>query len=189
MKKVCLFGGSFNPPHIAHFILANEVYHAGDFDELRFMPTNISPHKQALAMLRPEDRVRMLEAVTKTFPYFSVETIELEREGVSYTYETLRALKEREPDTVFSMLIGADMIENLPSWYKIDELQQLVHFVGVRRPTYEVKSTIPVELFNTPELQLSSTIIRERLSRNQDVSFLVPNEVKEIIIREGWYRA
>jgi len=189
MKKVCIFGGTFNPPHIGHLIMANEVYHALEFDEIRFMPNAIPPHKEANELCTVKQRLEMVHIAVKPFPYFSVETIELDRGGISYTYDTMDELQKREPDTKFSFLIGGDMIAYLEKWYRIDELTKLVQMVGVKRPGYELKTKYQVTLIEAPQIDLSSTMLRKRISDHKDVSLLVPHEVQEYIRQEYLYES
>ncbi|WP_433743266.1 nicotinate-nucleotide adenylyltransferase [Falsibacillus pallidus] len=176
-KRVGLLGGTFDPPHLGHLIIANEILQSLSLDEVRFMPNQVPPHKNPSPSITSQHRVEMLELATKDVPSFKVEKIELERKGKSYTYETIKQLKAREPGTEFYFIIGADMIEYLPKWHKIDELIQLIQFVGVNRPRYSQISQYPVLLVETPDVDISSTMIRARLHESKSVRFLVPDDV------------
>lgn len=187
MKKVCIFGGTFNPPHIGHLIMANEVFHALDFDELRFMPNAKPPHKEASQLASGEQRLHMLQLATEPFSYFQVEPLEIERGGLSYTFDTMNELKSREPQTQFSFLIGADMISSLDKWYKIDELVEEVNLIGVRRPGFEERSDNPVTLIDAPLIDLSSTMLRNRFKEGKDVTLLLPENVQTYIRQEKLY--
>lgn len=188
MKKVGIFGGTFNPPHIGHVIMANEVYAALDLDEVRFMPNAQAPHKDVSKSTTNEQRLQMVERAIANIPYFSVETFELERGGVSYTFDTMKAMREREPQTEFYFIIGGDMIDSLHTWHRIDELMELVTFVGVKRPGYEAKSYYHVQMVDVPEINLSSTYIRQRLQqKNIPLLYLLPPAVESYIREEGLY--
>ena len=187
MKRVGILGGTFNPPHIGHLMIANEVLHALALDEVRLMPNAIPPHKQHRHDATPEQRVKMLELFIGKTPNLSVETIELERGGRSYTYETMRMLREREPDAEFYFIIGGDSIDYLHTWYRIDDLMELVTFVGVNRPGTQAKSTYAVQMVYIPEIDLSSTIVRQRLATNGTVNYLLATEVIDYIREEGLY--
>jgi len=187
MKKVCIFGGTFNPPHIGHLIMANEVFHALDFAEIRFMPNAKPPHKESTNVVTGEHRLRMLELATNKFPYFHVESHEIQNGGVSYTFETMTALQQREPETRFSFLIGADMIAYLEKWKNIHELVENVQLVGVRRPGFNENSEFPVTLVDAPTIDLSSTMLRNRLKEGKDVSLLIPKDVQAYIRQEKLY--
>jgi nicotinate-nucleotide adenylyltransferase len=187
MKKVCIFGGTFNPPHIGHLIMANEVYHALDFDEIRFMPNAKPPHKEATQLATGEQRLHMLELAVEPFSYFTVESLEIVRGGLSYSFDTIMELQKQEPQTQFSFLIGADMIAYLDQWYKIDELVKHIQLIGVRRPGYDEKSAYPVTIIDAPLIDLSSTMLRNRLQQGKDVSLLIPESVQSYIRQEKLY--
>ncbi|WP_050180953.1 nicotinate-nucleotide adenylyltransferase [Domibacillus robiginosus] len=189
MKKAGILGGTFNPPHVGHLIAANEVLHALDLDEIRFMPNSLPPHKKLAGHVEDEHRLHMTELAIEENPSFQIETIEIERAGVSYTIDTMRELIKREPDTSFYFIIGADMIEYLPKWRDIDELSRLVTFVGVKRPGYSTNSSYPVLLIDTPEIHLSSTILREKAASSQTLHYLMPETVIRYIKENGLYGA
>ena len=189
MKKVGLFGGTFNPIHIGHLIMANEVYAALELDEVRFMPNATAPHKEMATSATIEQRLQMVELAIEGIPHFKVERFEIERGGVSYTYDTMKAMRDREPDVEFYFIIGGDMIDSLHTWYRIDELLKLVHFVGVKRPGSKAKTTYKVQMVEAPEINLSSTFIRNRLKQKTRVHFLMPTAVESYIRKEGLYGA
>ncbi|MGE7981131.1 nicotinate-nucleotide adenylyltransferase [Solibacillus sp. NPDC093137] len=188
MKKVGLFGGTFNPPHIGHLMMANEVYAALGLTEVRFMPNAKPPHKDLARSATNAQRLRMVELAIEDIPYFHVETYELERGGVSYTFDTMKALCEREPQIQFYFIIGGDMIDSLHTWHRIDELMELVTFVGVKRPGSEAKSSYDVCMVEAPQIDLSSTYIRNRLQQTEaPLQFLLPAAVERYIRKEGLY--
>ena len=187
MKKVGILGGTFNPPHIGHLIMANEAFHALQLDEVRFMPNAIAPHKQLVDDASVEDRLKMVQYAIKPYENFIIEPIEIELGGVSYTYETMLELCKREPDVQFYFIIGGDMIDSLHTWYKIDELCNLVQFVGLKRPGTQSTSTYETILIESPEIDLSSTLIRKRLKNGGTLKFLVPDAVEAYIRKEGLY--
>ncbi|AWE08120.1 nicotinate-nucleotide adenylyltransferase [Lysinibacillus sp. 2017] len=189
MKKVGLFGGTFNPVHIGHLIMANEVYAALDLAEVRFMPNATAPHKETSASATNEQRLQMVELAIEGISYFKVERFEMERGGVSYTYDTMKAMREHEPDVEFYFIIGGDMIDSLHTWYRIDELMELVHFVGVKRPGSKAKTSYNVQMVEAPEINLSSTFIRKRLQQTGPLQFLLPLTVESYIRKEGLYGA
>ena len=150
MKKVGLLGGTFNPPHIGHLIMANEVKHALHLDEVRLMPTSIPPHKADPSDATPEQRLRMVELAVIGIPGLTASSFEVDRGGVSYTFDTMKALTEQEPDTNFHFIIGGDMIDMLHKWYKIDELMKIVTFVGVGRPGTIGETQYPITMRPNP---------------------------------------
>lgn len=187
MKKVGILGGTFNPPHIGHLIVANEVYQALALDEVRFMPNAIAPHKEVEHALTNEQRLDMVECAIKNYSQFTIEPFEVDRGGVSYTYDTMCALRMREPDVQFYFIIGGDMIDSLHTWYRIEELINLVQFVGVKRPGTNAQTSYSVLMVDVPEINLSSTLIRNRLRTGRTLEFLVPPPVEAYIRKEGLY--
>ncbi|MFS0689805.1 nicotinate-nucleotide adenylyltransferase [Sporosarcina sp. 179-K 8C2 HS] len=187
MKKIGLLGGTFNPPHIGHLIMANEVKHALQLDEVRLMPTSIPPHKADPSDATPEQRLRMVELAVSGTPGLTASSFEVDRGGVSYTFDTMKALKEQEPETEFHFIIGGDMIDMLHKWYKIDELMKIVTFVGVGRPGTVGETQYPITMVQIPEIDLSSTLIRNRLQTGGTIQFLVPDDIATYIRQEGLY--
>ncbi|NMA89986.1 MAG: nicotinate-nucleotide adenylyltransferase [Amphibacillus sp.] len=186
MKKIGLLGGTFDPPHIGHLTMAEEAYEKLNLDEVWFIPSAEPPHKEQ-AKVSAVDRLLMLKVALEPVNYFKINTIELQRQGKSYTYDTIQALKEQYPTYQFYFIIGADMVEYLPNWYKIDQLIELVQFVGVKRPDYQLDTSYPVILLDTPGLDISSTMIRERLKLNRSVKYLIPERVLSLIKEKGLY--
>ena len=186
-RRKGILGGTFNPPHIGHLIIANEVQHALGLDQILFMPNQQPPHKTSKDVISAEHRLKMTELAIEDHSGFSLETIEMERTGESYTYDTIILLKEREPNTDFYFIIGADMIEYLPHWYKINELSKLVQFVGVKRPYFSTKSDIPIILVDIPEINLSSTLLRSKLKNKETVKYLIRDNVISYIKEHSLY--
>ncbi|RHW40979.1 nicotinate-nucleotide adenylyltransferase [Neobacillus notoginsengisoli] len=177
MKKIGILGGTFNPPHLGHLIIANEVCHALNLDEVWFLPNQEPPHKKKAGGASDEDRLAMLESAIKGNKLFKVEAIELGREGPSYTIDTMKILVDRNPDAEFYFIIGADMVEYLSKWRQIDELLNLVTFVGVQRPGYGLITTYPVQIVDIPAIDISSSMIRERLHQGRTVNYLLSEGV------------
>ncbi|MFD2679913.1 nicotinate-nucleotide adenylyltransferase [Bacillus seohaeanensis] len=186
-KKVGLLGGTFNPPHIGHLIIADQVLQKCELDEIRFMPNHVPPHKVMENHVSGDQRVQMLSLATEAHPFFSIELIELEREGTSYTIDTIKLLKEREPLIDFSFIIGGDMIEYLPKWHKIDELLSLINFIGVNRPNYTSDTTYNIKMVEVPSIDISSSLIREHLKNRRSIRYLIPQNVLDYIEEEHIY--
>jgi len=186
MRKIGILGGTFDPPHIGHLIIAEEVYQKLALDEIWFIPSAEPPHKDK-AKVSAQDRLEMLSVATSDVDYFKINTIELVRKGKSYTVDTIKALQENHPKDQFYFIIGADMVEYLPHWHKIDQLVKMIQFIGVKRPDFEIDSPYPVIGLDTPVLEISSTMIRERLKTNQSIRYLVPKPVLTVIKERGLY--
>lgn len=186
-KKVGILGGTFDPPHIGHLIIADQVLTLCNLDEVRFMPNHIPPHKEKKSNSTVKDRLNMLELATKDHSRYKIETIELKREGKSYTYTTMSLLRQLEPDNTFSFIIGGDMIDYLPKWYKIEELMKLVQFIGVARPNYKGKTNYPVQMIDIPTIDISSSMIREKIARGHSVKYLLTDSVIKYIEENRLY--
>lgn len=186
-KKIGIFGGTFNPPHIGHIIIANEVLHALSLDEVRLMPNATPPHKKKDEHITESDRLEMVRLAIKDIPKMTVETIELDRGGTSYTFDTMELLQAREPSATFYFIIGGDQVEYLPKWYRIDELVKKVQIVGVPRPNTSLKSAYPIIKLEIPQIDLSSTLIRHRLESGKTTKFLLPELVSDFIQKERLY--
>ncbi len=188
-KKVGLLGGTFNPPHIGHLIMANEVLEACQLDEVRFLPNRIPPHKELEFSVPVAKRIEMVELAIQDHPHFTIERIESERSGPSYTYDTIQLLRDREPEVDFYFIIGGDMVEYLPKWNNINELKHMVRFVGVNRPQYPIPEVNLEDIIfvTIPGIDLSSSLIRERLKNGESVRYLIPFDVLNYIKGEKIY--
>ncbi|MCJ1908750.1 nicotinate-nucleotide adenylyltransferase [Planococcus ruber] len=186
MKRVGILGGTFNPPHLGHLIMANEAFHAVGLDEVRFMPNFIAPHKE-VSGAGAKERLAMTALAVEDTPYFCVEDFEIRQGGVSYSFDTISKLREKEPDSEFYFIIGGDMVEGLNTWHRIDELAAMIRFIGIKRPGYSHISPFPVQMIDSPEIHLSSTMIRNRASAGGTIRFLVPEKVEAYIRKERLY--
>ncbi|MGG3469349.1 nicotinate-nucleotide adenylyltransferase [Neobacillus pocheonensis] len=187
MKKVGILGGTFDPPHYGHLLIANEVLSALQLDEIWFMPNQEPPHKKKSDEVKNEDRLQMLQLALENNQSFVIQTIELERKGPSYTVETMKMINDQFPDHQFFFIIGADMIEYLPKWHKIDELVKLVQFVGVDRPHYSHQTDYPVLYVDVPTMEISSSMIRERVKSGKTIRYLLPDAVILYIEEKSLY--
>lgn len=186
MKHVGILGGTFDPPHLGHLIIAEEVRLALNLAEVWFMPSQEPPHKNK-ALSSAQDRMEMVKKAIECNPYFKLNTIELDRLGKSYTIDTLNILMEKHPDTKFYFIIGGDMVEYLPKWRKIDELIKMITFAGVKRVGFKLDTPYPVKLLDIPYIEISSTMIRERIEHQDSITYLVPEPVKQYIEEKRLY--
>ncbi|MEH7547764.1 nicotinate-nucleotide adenylyltransferase [Neobacillus bataviensis] len=187
MKKVGILGGTFDPPHYGHLLIANEVLSALKLDKIWFMPNHEPPHKKKPESVKDEDRLRMLELAIEGNSAFRVQPIELERNGPSYTVDTMKILNAEYSDHQFFFIIGADMIEYLPKWHDIDILVNLVQFVGVERPSYSHQTDYPVLYVDVPAIDVSSSMIRDRVKKGKSVRYLLPDPVIDYIEEKHLY--
>ncbi|UQZ86939.1 Nicotinate-nucleotide adenylyltransferase [Paenibacillus konkukensis] len=192
--KVGIMGGTFDPIHTGHLIAAQSACEQAKLDEVWFMPTNVPPHKSEAPGASARQRWEMVALAVEGNPRFKPVDLELKKGGVSYSIDTVKLLTQTYPGIHFYYIIGADMVQYLPKWYKIGELVQLVSFIGLQRPGYEVEiSSLPAAvrealiMAQMPLMELSSTNIRERLSRGLPVRYRVPDSVNDYIEVNGIY--
>lgn len=186
MKKIGILGGTFDPPHIGHLIIAEEVKNALQLDEIWFIPSNEPPHKKK-AITSTNDRISMLQRAIAGNNSFMLNMVEVERSGKSYTIDTINSLNRQYPSFTFYFIIGADMVEYLPKWKQIDKLAQLVSFVGVKRSGFRVESHYPLTEVDIPLIDISSSLIRDRLFNDQSVTYLIPSNVYSYIKERRLY--
>ena len=188
-EKVGILGGTYNPPHMGHLVMADQVKDQLDLDKILFMPTADPPHSSvAKNTIASKYRVDMLDLAIQDNPDFALELYEVEKGGKNYTYQTMKTLIDLYPAVDFYFIIGGDMVKDLPTWYKIDELVQLVQFVGVNRPGYDVETDYPIIIVDTPTLDVSSSYIRNKVAKGCSIKYLVPKAVEEYIKLEGLYK-
>ena len=186
-KKIGLLGGTFDPPHYGHLLMAERAYEEMKLDEIWFIPSYIPPHK-AEAKTNGADRGKMLQLAIEDRPHFHVKTIELERKGKSYTIDTVHLLREQNPDKEFSFIIGGDMVEYLPNWHRIEELSQLITFIGIKRHGYSLETPYDIQEVVMPIFEISSTEIRKRVAEGQSIHYLTSKKIIEFIEEKGLYR-
>ncbi|MFD1419512.1 nicotinate-nucleotide adenylyltransferase [Lactiplantibacillus songbeiensis] len=186
-KRVGILGGTFNPPHLGHLIMAEQVGDQLGLDEVRFMPDAQPPHVDEKKTIAAIDREHMVERAIADNPRFKLETTELKRGGKSYTYDTMKALKAQHPEVQYYFIIGGDMVDYLHTWYRIDDLVKLVTFVGIKRTKYPTTSKYPVIWVDAPVVDISSTQIRQKISHGHSVRYLVPDAVADYIKEHHLY--
>lgn len=186
MKKIGILGGTFDPPHMGHLIIAETVRTTLNLDEVWFIPTNEPPHKN-YASSTGQDRLKMIKLAIEDNEYFRVNDIEMKRLGKSFTFDTMNILMNEYKNEEFFFIIGADMVEYLPNWSRIDELVHLVKFVGVQREGYELNSPYPIIKVDIPLIDISSTLIRTKLCADVSVKYLIPESVDAYIKENQLY--
>ena len=186
-KQVGILGGNFNPVHNAHLVVADQVRQQLGLDKVLLMPEYLPPHVDAKGTIAEHHRLKMVELAIEGIEGLEIETIELERKGISYTYDTMILLNERDPDTDYYFIIGADMVDYLPKWHRIDELVEIVQFVGVQRPRYKAGTSYPVIWVDVPLMDISSSMVRDFLAKGRTPNFMLPKPVLDYIKKEGLY--
>lgn len=183
-----LFGGSFDPVHIGHLVAAEtaaELLGA----TVRFVPAREQPFKRAAHGASAQERADMLDLAVAGNPRLRVERIELTLATPSYTVRTLRALADREPRNRFTLLLGADAARELSAWYEVDDLPRLADVVVFARPgTTPAPHPAICKVIEVPALDVSATMIRDRVRQGRSIRYLVPDAVQEYIAAHGLYR-
>lgn len=200
VKKLAIMGGTFDPIHMGHLVTAEEVRHEFNVDEVLFVPTGHPPHKSHINMTTCEHRYLMTVLATAANPYFKVSRIEIEREGVTYTIDTIKELKHIYGESVeLYFITGADAVHKILGWKESTELLQLCNFVAVTRPGYNKEELLrKVKMLNeqyetnihfleVPALAISSSDIRRRLMEMKPIKYLVPQEVENYIKKHDLY--
>ena len=186
-KQVGILGGNFNPVHNQHLLIADQVGTALNLEKVYLMPEYLPPHVDEKDTIEAEHRLNMLKLAIADNPLFDIEQAELQRKGKSYTYDTMKALIAQNPDTDYYFIIGGDMVEYLPKWYKIDELVEMVQFVGVKRPGYTIDTPYPIIWLDAPMMDLSSSLIRKKIAQGCSIRYLVPEAVRNYILEKELY--
>lgn len=187
-KRIGILGGTFNPPHLGHLIIADQVCQQLGLSEVRFMPDATPPHVDKKEAIDAKYRLDMVNQSIADNDKFKLEDTEINRGGISYTYDTVVALKAAHPENDYYFIIGGDMVDYLPKWSRIDELVKLVHFVGVKRTGFEQTSQYPILWVDVPTIDISSTQIRDKIKKGCSINYLVPKTVSNYIEKEGLYR-
>ena len=185
LKKIAIYGGTFDPVHHAHLILAREAIETLGLEKVILVSAAISPLKKAAPVASGEVRLAMLRAAIKDEPEFEVDECELRRASPSYTIDTVEDIRRRESDAALYCLIGEDNIEQLPRWYRFSELEKMVHFIVLDRSGKQ--PTHSYQLIHR-RIDISATEIRRRVAQNESIRYLVPESVEEIIRGEKLYR-
>ncbi|MCX7841900.1 MAG: nicotinate-nucleotide adenylyltransferase [Clostridia bacterium] len=205
MKEICssigIMGGTFDPVHNGHLIIAEEVREKLKLDSILFIPSGHPPHKDKLKIASAEHRLNMIKCAIGSNSAFCVSEMEIEREGYTYTVDTLQQLKSLYGDsTKLFFIIGADVVRDLVNWRDFKKVFTLCEFAAVMRPGFEketyrnqirrLTSEYMAKIHNVdvPVIDISSTYIREKLAKGESIKYLVPESVEEYIKRNGLYK-
>ncbi len=199
-KRVGIMGGTFNPIHLGHLIIAEAAYEAYNLDEVLFVPSGISYMKDQSEILDAKKRVHMTGLAIEDNPHFALSTIEIDRDGNSYSYETLETLRKQNPDTEYFFLVGSDTLFALETWKHPEILlPSCTILVAVRDGVpmekmqehakyLEEKFGGSIKLLTTPNIEISATDIRNRLAEGRNVKYFVPDTVLDFINKYDLYK-
>lgn len=198
--RIGIFGGTFDPIHFGHLLLAEQCREQCQLGEVWFLPAKIPPHKREKTITDEKSRVEMIEFAIAGHAQFRVEKIELERESVSYTYETLQEFKHRDAGHEFFLLIGADSLHEFQTWREPERILELATLVAVNRDSAafleeeSLRQSLgeeflsQVELVKMPDIALCSSDIRNRARTGKSIRFMTPRAVETYIDQNNLYR-
>jgi nicotinate-nucleotide adenylyltransferase len=183
LQKIGIYGGSFDPVHHAHLILARFALEKFALERIIFVPTRVSPYKND-SVATPEARLQMLRSAIEGEPQFEVDDCELQRDPPSYTIDTIEQIRQRKGDATIYCLIGEDNVGKLTKWRRFGDLEKMVRFVVLDRTSQQPSHVYPVI---RRKIDISATEIRKRVATGRSIRYFVPPAVEEIIRREKLY--
>jgi nicotinate-nucleotide adenylyltransferase len=198
MGHIGILGGTFNPPHMGHLVMAQEAFEQLELDRVVLMPVAVPPHKEAGEDPGAAARVELCRLAVAGDERFAVSTLEVDRGGASFTADTLRELHDLEPEHDLTFIVGGDMAQSLPAWREPEAVLALARLAvaereGVRRediarrlePLHDGDRVV---FFDMPRIDISSSAIRRRVAEGRPIRYLVPDAVNEAIAERGLYR-
>ncbi len=192
--KICLFGGTFDPPHFGHLILAQTIFEAEHFDQIVFVPAHTSPHKDKTVVSSVNLRKEMVKIAIQENPNFILSDIEIKRGGVSYSFDTIIEYKEKtgiDSKNLF-YLIGSDSLKTFHSWHNSDQILDECQIIVAIRPGFrpsDINNEIlaRIQFANIPRIEISSTQIRKRWREDKTIRYMVSQSVWEYINENKLY--
>lgn len=199
-KRIGILGGTFNPVHMGHLFMAEYAREEMDLDMIMFIPTGVPYMKNNKEILPSDIRMKMLDMSIASNPYFITSDIEIRREGNTYTYETLEELHALYPEADLFFIVGADCLFTIEKWYQAQRIFDNCILLAANRndvpqdELYEKKLFLEkqfhakVVLLNIPQMDISSTSVRDNVKNNKSIRYMVTDEVYDYIIRNNYYQ-
>lgn len=200
-KRIAIMGGTFDPIHFGHLIAAETVREKYSLDKVIFLPSGNPPHKDRKRVTSKEDRYSMVQMATASNQYFDVSRMEIDREGYTYTIDTIREFVSVSSErTNIYFITGADAVYDILTWKDADKLLSVCRFIAVTRPGYNKKeleeeiNTIKsnhkcnINILEIPDIAISSTDIRQRVSKGNSIKYLVPESIESYIQKNAIYQ-
>jgi nicotinate-nucleotide adenylyltransferase len=188
--RIGILGGTFNPIHIGHLILAEEAFNKLKLDKLIIVPTFMPPHKATEALLDAKHRLKMVKLAVDENPHFDVSSIEVDAKKKSYSIDTLKEFRVKfGEDTQLFFITGSDSLKDLFSWKDVNDIFKISKFIVASRPGYPL-TEVPkeVETVVITPIEVSSEDIRRRLKEGRSIKYLVPEKVRQYIAEHGLYK-
>ncbi len=198
-KKVGILGGTFDPIHVAHLILAEQAWQQFKLDTVLIMPSGDPPHKSGREITPANHRVRMLQLAIEDNKHFKLSNVEVEREGKTYTAETLTGLCKYNSDCSYYFIVGADSLFQIEQWRQPEIIMSHAILLAAVRDNYKLpelekqmdylkkKYKAQIDLLHTPNIMISSSLIRERVQNGESIRYLVPKDVEKYIYQNKLY--
>ena len=201
--RLGVFGGTFDPVHLGHLILAEQCREQAKLDQVLFVPAARPPHKLNHELTRFDQRVEMLQLAISGHPVFRIDELEKSRPGPSYTYITLEEIRQRDRDADLCLIVGADSLNDLPQWVQPCRILELATLLVVPRPGWEMAELetlqqalalpadfpLRLQMIHAPLIDIASRDVRQRIGQGRSVRFLIPRAVEAYIADKGLYRA
>ncbi len=187
--KIGILGGTFNPVHIGHLILAEEAREKLGLDKIIFVPAALPPHKDNLNIAPANDRLKMLKLAIKGNKFFAVSDIEIKRQGRSYTIDTLKELKDKFSHDELYFIIGSDLLKYLNEWKDLGQIIKMVKFLAATRPGYPLQQLPPyIQTLAIRAVDISGFEVRAQVKENKSFRYLVPDKVFDYINKRKLYK-
>lgn len=192
-RKIGLMGGTFDPIHYGHLLIAENAYEQYHLDEVIFIPTGQSPHKDARQILRADERMEMIRLAIADNPHFSCSDYEIRTEGISYTYLTVQAFYEPAEERELFFIMGADSLAYFDAWMRPDKISRMSTILAAVRDGLNMEELLPIReslqqkygtkigFINTPNFSVSSRMIRHRMEKGHSIRYLVPEAVERYL--------
>jgi len=192
--KICLFGGTFDPPHIGHLLVAQTIFEAENFDKIIFIPANIPPHKVEKEITPVELRLKMLKIALQENPHFEISDVEIRRGGVSFSLDTIETLRKKYDLNVRDIyyLMGSDTLKKFHTWHEPEKILHECQVIVAIRPGFK-PSDIPrwilskIQFANIPRIEISSSNVRSRWPAGKTIRYMVTEPVWKFINKHDLY--
>src|SRR3954447_14599006 len=199
MGHIGILGGTFNPPHIGHLVMAQEAFEQLDLERVVLLPVAVPPHKKAREDPGPAARVELCRLAVAGDERFGVSTLEVDRGGASFTVDTLRELHELQPEHDLTFIVGGDMAHSLPTWREPEAILDLAQLAVAERADVRRKDIADrlaglrgaperIRFFDMPRIDVSSSLVRRRAAAGRPIRYLVPDPVAAAVERTRMYR-
>jgi len=187
--RIGIFGGTFDPIHFGHLVLAEQAYEKLNLDKVIFIPSFYPPHKKSPDIASANHRYNMAKLAVQGNPRFEISDIEIKRRGRSFLIDTLRQLKTIFPKAKLFFISGSDVSDTMAKWKSIDRVLSLAKFVLAKRPGYRLKKyNKNISVISITELDISSSMIRNKIKTDKSIRYLMPLRVYRYIKQRGLYQ-